>query len=497
MIRLLGAIFYVISWPLATLGITGSIWIYFWFGPVRFEQFIFHAFIGSDAVQSVDLSVLFTGVIAWAIAPTIALVASIAWLRNKPSSNSGPRGRKQLFRLPAITSISALVLSVGPFGYVTGLPGFIQEQTQSPSSFISERYVDPEEFTIATTQQNLVLIYVEGLEETHGLLESQNTSAESLIEPLLQATSTYDQPPGFEQAEGAGWTIAAIVASQCAVPYRPVSWIDFSAGGSRIDGNRLGQESERFLPGISCLGDVLQKSGYQNVFLGGARKAFAGKGKFFAEHGYQTVLGWEEWEAIGEEGSSWGLHDDRLFSYARDTWRSLEAGNTPYNLTLLTLDTHHPSGHPSESCTERTPELKLDLERGFRCVSEEIAAFLDYGNESGFLDDTVVVVTGDHLAMAGQLSDQLDQQGNRNIFVRFSPNPETAREMKRTMFHFDLLPSILDRLGAPLPDGRAGIGLSVYRDEHPSHFAEHPDFESLLNRFDQIYEDFWKAPDTS
>ncbi len=67
--------------------------------------------------------------------------------------------------------------------------------------------------------------------------------------------------------------MGGITASQCGIPLNSVIL---------EDGNSQGERLKSFLPRATCLGDSLKKLGYINIFLGGARLAFAGKGKFLS-----------------------------------------------------------------------------------------------------------------------------------------------------------------------------------------------------------------------
>lgn len=75
----------------------------------------------------------------------------------------------------------------------------------------------------------------------------------------------------LHQADGAHWTIAGIVASQCGVPLK-VSLLP------PPEDRRFGLRA--FLPGARCLSDILRERGYENVFMNGPDLAFADLGTF-------------------------------------------------------------------------------------------------------------------------------------------------------------------------------------------------------------------------
>ena len=484
---------YGFVWAVTAAFTFGSAWLLAWFGTIRTEQFLSHLLSIADGAASVDFAILVTGVISWLAAPLfIGGVVAIFLFRSSRSTQVPKLWFFSRHRVPSSLNIVLLpALALSGFAVVIDVPGFFRELR--PSTFITDKYVAPEAVIKTDDPLNLVLIYVEGLEEGHGtLLESDGTRL-SAIAPLTEATASWARPDNFVQAPGTDWTIASIVATQCGIPYRPISWFDFGQPGGRIDGNSAGENSARFLPGIECLGDILSANGYRNVFLGGARKSFAGKGNFLSEHGYETVFGWQDWLRIGEEGSSWGLHDDRLFEYARDQWALLESTGKPYNLTLLTLDTHHPSGLLSDSCDPSGQDLKLVAI--FECSTGELVSFLDWGEQQGFLDGTTrVVITGDHLEMPGDLSPHLDRGAQRQVFLRINDESHESWNLTRKFYHFDLFPTILDSLGFSLSQNQAGIGQSLFAPAASSHFSNTINYGEKLRQADPIYKAFWLKP---
>ncbi|WP_295990172.1 hypothetical protein [Rugamonas sp.] len=80
--------------------------------------------------------------------------------------------------------------------------------------YFGANYVPPGSVVLtAAKPKNLVLIYVESLEEGY---TEPGAFGRDLLAPLtgLHGTSF----PDYQQAPGTGWTIAAMVATQCGVP---------------------------------------------------------------------------------------------------------------------------------------------------------------------------------------------------------------------------------------------------------------------------------------
>ncbi|MGV0033842.1 MAG: sulfatase-like hydrolase/transferase [Candidatus Azotimanducaceae bacterium WSBS_2022_MAG_OTU7] len=218
---------------------------------------------------------------------------------------------------------------------------------------------------LASPGKNLVLIYLEGLEATY--------LDQSLFGNVLPAlNSTQQEAIAFTnmiQTAGTGYTIAGIVASQCGTPML------FNA--TSTDPNDFLYNG--FLNQATCLGDILNAAGYQQVFVGGASLEFSGKGQFLESHQYNRVLGRKALLARLDDANyhtGWGLYDDSLFDIARDEFTRLAAGQEPFNLTLLTIDTHSP-GKPSASCLPFSEADNSILDAVY-CTDQLLSGFLAF-----------------------------------------------------------------------------------------------------------------------
>ncbi|MDM8568775.1 sulfatase-like hydrolase/transferase, partial [Thiotrichales bacterium HSG1] len=187
----------------------------------------------------------------------------------------------------------------------------------------------------ATAGKNLVFIYLESLESIYleeTIFPELTPNIKNFITTGLSFTNMY-------QTNGTGWTIAGIVSSQCGTPL-----LD---NNSIANGNDILQAD--LLVNAICLGDVLNKAGYVQEYMGGASGKFAGKKSFFNNHKYDKISGLND--LVTDNNSyGWGIYDDALFQIAAKKYVQLADNNKPFNLTLLTLDTHHPEGRPSPSC---------------------------------------------------------------------------------------------------------------------------------------------------
>ncbi len=284
----------------------------------------------------------------------------------------------------------------------------------------------------AIAGKNLVLIYLESLDQIY--LEN------SIFPNLTSNLQAYRQIgldfPNIEQTAGTRWTIAGILASQCGTPL-----INYSG----IGGNDILQCG--FLEKGICLGDILHQAGYQQTYMGGASSQFAGKGAFFQAHQYGEVLGREELSPHLADPSylnSWGLYDDSLFELAAKKYAALANTGKPFNLTLLTLDTHHPAGHASKSCKAYTQDNTMLA--AVHCSDQLLTQFLQRISQHPAYENTIVALVSDHLALRNHAEPFYPKDYQRKLFFTLL-NTGKSGVIEHRGFHMDIAPTLLAALG--------------------------------------------------
>lgn len=429
----------LLAYAASFLAIAFARWIDDMFGEPDIDQILYHLYYAEHAAVEIGEVFLVTLVVEALLVP-LGLAVAAAWLHGHLQQR-GPAWKHRFLRacprFALLAGTLALLLQFSVFSYAAAY--------FAPDLF-AENYVAPPALAPPTQPRNLVLIYAESLEETYG---HAGLFGRDLLAPLR--TLGGHRLGVLRQAPGANWTVAAMVASQCGVPLRVYSAQDIK----RQPGERA------FLPGATCLGDLLAAHGWHNVFLGGAPLGFAAKGSFLRDHGYSETYGREEWERLGmsrTERNEWGLYDSALFARARTMLAELHTAGRPFNLTLLTIDTHGPHGYASPDCRSRGA---TDFAALVECSSAEIARFVRFAHERGYLENTVVVIVGDHLAMGNPLSERLGQAESREIFnlvLTDRPLPPAKREL----LAFDLFPTLAELVGFQVPRHRLGLGTSVF-----------------------------------
>lgn len=297
-----------------------------------------------------------------------------------------------------------------------------------------EFYAQPDSIKL-TRKRNVVFIYLESFERTYFDTEIFPDLVPNLSKLEHENISFINmQYTRFTQ-----WTIAGLLSTQCGVPLY-----------SSSSGNAM-SAYDAFMPNALCVGDILKKNGYDLTFMNGADTQFAGKDKFFKTHGFDTIKGRAEHRQNADNHglfNDWGLSDDRLLDLAYDVYLEKSALETPFGLFLLTVDTHHPKGHVSNSC----PDIKyMDgsnaMLNAVKCSDFVVSNFVEKIRNSEYAKDTLIVVLSDHLAMKNQAESLLKQGNRRNFFTIIDPYTRAPVQVDRPASSMDVGPTVLSYLG--------------------------------------------------
>lgn len=496
----LGHLFlYLLIWAGIAMLIAG-IGIRYYFGKISFGQMLLN--VVTVETDGGGGALVWMGILGIGVLPLLITVGIAVWMymrrrkrhrrvRTRPAHNSR-------WIMPAVfTTVAATVAASGTAAFATtvGIGEYIRS-ANSPYN-MGDYYREPT-VTGAQNPRNLVVIYLESGEQTLANDEHFEKDAFAPLKDVTRPEDGWQSIENFNQYEGGGWTMSGLVSTQCGVPLKGVGASVDSGTPDQLVGSMNG-----YLGGLTCMGDILEDHGYNSVFLGGANPSFAAKGTFLADHGYSTDLGLNDWRAMGEPEenfrSDWGLSDQRLMAHAKDQIDQLHATSVqtgqPFNLSMLTLDSHEPV-HIYDYCTVDT---ESEVTSAFFCSMTQVADFVEYMNQMGYLQDTSVVIMGDHLkhmSAGDAFHEQLGGHTNRTIFNRiWVPGETEATELRAGADQLSMFPTLLEAAGFTLENREAGLGVSAFTSEIPGDSAQsfEPDpYELLLSsRSEQFYSEAW------
>lgn len=227
-------------------------------------------------------------------------------------------------------------------------------------------------------QKNLIIIYLESF--SRGFINSEKYP--NLTPEIDQLIKTYGELNNYHST--AKFTMQGLMSSLCGV-------IPKLATGNNISSSQIPYKN------LPCLTDVLKLLGYQQEFLGGARKSFSNKEKFLKSKNFDRVYGWLDYaKPKNYQTNDWGLQDSDLLEFALGRVSELESASQPYHLSLLTLATHL-NGNPDPSCPEYKPqENHHKFIQGIHCADFLLGQFIQQLKTKDVLDKTTLLITSDH-----------------------------------------------------------------------------------------------------
>lgn len=403
----------------------------------------------------------------YAALAALALVAALAapiffwWLMTDGRQKAG-RMQRGPGRVVGSLGLAALSLMLHPAtadivrmvpGQAPALAVFVTDETLQRERQVQEdferHYFQASARPADGPRKNLVFIYAESLERTY----FDETLFPGLMPRLRALESESLSFTGVVQAPGTGWTIAGMVASQCGIPLFTPSH------GNSMSG------LDSFLPAATCLGDLLKDDGYHLSYLGGAHLRFAGKGKFYQTHRFDEIAGLDELRSRQRDPayvSAWGLYNDELLDLAYERYAALSRERERFGLFLLTLDTHHPDGHLSASCSGmRYGDGSNPMLNAVHCSDHLIAKLVDRIRHSEWGKRTLIVIASDHLAMRNTAYDLLERGTRRNLFMVVDP-AVAGRKVPTNGSLLDVAPTVMEHLGH---DAQLGLGNSLMQKD--------------------------------
>ena len=230
--------------------------------------------------------------------------------------------------------------------------------------------------------KNLVMIYCESLETNFYDQNQFPIEMTNLHNLQNQKWLLYNN---YNTIIGSDWTFGALYATQTGLPC-----MFFNVQNSEAN-------SIKKMP--LTLAKVLKSASYDNVFISAANNRFANQGSMIEKCGYKIV---EIKETISDyKENEWGCHDYDLFRTAKIEYASLSKSQKPFNLTLLTIDTHFPKGLPDKRLREKIyKNINIsDYEFALASLDFLIYDFIQFAKQQPNYDKTVFVIIGDHPVM--------------------------------------------------------------------------------------------------
>lgn len=347
---------------------------------------------------------------------------------------------------------------------------YLKSQKQE-STFIQANCVNSKEVSIIFPEQkrNLIYIILESMESTYASVEDGGKYEENYIPDLTAIAqnninfSNTDRMGGAINAYGSAWTMAAIFAQTSGLPLKLADNVD--------DGNALLQENDSFSSAAYNLEDILSDNGYKQCFMLGSDATFGGRKAYFNSHGDCEIWDINTAKELGKLPEDyfvwWGYEDSKLFGYAKEKLLDLSSSPEPFNLTLLTVDTHFEDGYVCELCEDEFDDNQYA--NVLACSGRQVSEFIQWIQQQAFYENTTIVLCGDHLTMDSDFCDGIEYNERRvyNAFINLPEGLNTSFEKThyREFTTMDMFPTTIAALGAKIEGDRLALGTNLFSNE--------------------------------
>lgn len=294
--------------------------------------------------------------------------------------------------------------------------------------------------TINKKDLNVVLIFIEGL--------SQIANKTYQLDSINKLKDKYYTTDKFISSQFQ--TMRSLYSAYCG-RYPNLSIMDLKP-------SIISQRGKKY----SCLPEILNRNGYQSIFMQGASLRFYNKENFLRSIGFNSVIGNENYGKYYYR-TKWGIDDRSLYKYAIIKLKSLKDKTKPFFLSLLTVTTHHPYPNYKEN--------KMgDKKAAFQYASDAVSEFLDNLEKEGLRDNTLVIITGDEPAsIPEQVRNPLANSALE--FIAIPPKGISIDKSLNYFSHSDIARTILDAVGVKNNEIGGRNIFASYQDSRPLYFG--------------------------
>ena len=389
------------------------------------------------------------------------LLGGLYLLRKKPEY------RKIFMTVSLVTEIALLLFVKNELDRKIGLTDYIKWSLFGVNEdFIAQNYVDPSTVKIIFPEKkrNLVFIFLESAEMTYADVGSGGAFEKNVIPELTELSLENENFSGEDHVlnggislPGSNWTAGAMFAMATGAPLKVP-----------INGNNIKSE-ENYFPKMWSIGTILQNEGYRQELLIGSNASFGGRDLFYKGHGDFDIRDYRyavEKGRIPEDYKVfWGYEDEKLFQFAREDLLEMAADDKPFNLTMLTVDTHFEDGYRCRLCRDEFGEQYADA---FACSSRQVTEFVKWIRQQDFYEDTTIVVCGDHPTMDKDFCKKVPEDYQHKTYVAIingvDPDQNSRKNTFREYSTMDLFPTSLAAMNVQIEGDRLGLGTNLYSD---------------------------------
>ena len=440
----------------------GLTWLLSIWHDITFDEIVFYLSAPLEGTSKDVMNSFYLRVVLFSAIAVILFLILLIILRAKKKYASYRRFKTAVFILLSLVLLCQAGRAVSRYRVIDYL-----RSRMTKSDFIEQNYVAPtsQNVIFPEKKRNLVYIFLESVETTFADKGSGGAFDKNVIPELtdlaLREGESFSGDKktinGGYVTTGSSYTMGALVAQTSGIPII----------GSI--GNAAASYADSFYPGLRTIGDILKEQGYNQVFMCGSESAFGGRALYFKEHGGYQVFDYTYARNNGfipkEYRVWWGYEDKKLLDFAKTRLKELSSDGKPFNLTMLTADTHFEDGYVCDLCRE---DYDVRYSNVMACSSRQIKGFVDWMKEQDFYKDTTIVIVGDHPTMDADYCQAVDDSyGRRSYVCILNSAVQTEKQVRRDYTIYDLFPTTLAAMGVRIKGNRLGLGTNLY-SENPT-----------------------------
>lgn len=217
---------------------------------------------------------------------------------------------------------------------------------------------------------------------------------------------------------------------------------------------------------FNCLPKLLASNGYSTAHFQTAPAEFEDRTGLLDNLGFSTQLTQsnfpgDEWQRFG-----YIAMDDRAMVRPAVSWmKEQQAAGKPFLASVLTVLTHHPYASPASNRSIREPaDAYESYMEALGYTDKVLAELFSEMNKSGLLENTLVIVTGDHgeaFAEHGLITHNgvAFEEGMRVPMILWGKMLGAPKTIGGLRQHLDLVPTVFDLLGVKHKGAFPGISL--------------------------------------
>lgn len=332
--------------------------------------------------------------------------------------------------------------------------------TPDHSDFYIKEYVNPDSVHIEFKEKkNLILIFLESMEYNFQDSANGGNHPRNLIPEITEYLKNEQSfIPGGTPVAGMGWTIADVVAKTCGIPLVFPPSIK----------NEV-KLMESFLPGVKCLTDILIDNDYDVIVSKGANMKFSNMDVFLNSHSSPQAFGFMEYlrdkQRIKDDViSEWGVKDSMHFELVKEHIDRISMQEKPWAVWFFTVNTHAPHGIIDVTCgIPQSISKEEQMQAVISCSSRQLDSFIKWTKTQEWFDNTVIAVMGDHVMMAAPREIGFKDANFTHYWLDFFINStRISPKNQRDFTSLDMFPTLLEAMGADLPNRALGLGRSLY-----------------------------------